>query len=1343
MKTTPSILNQNLMRPIERILKIAPAWIAHGVCGLFLACAMAASAQQEQRGLCAQVKIVILQELTLERIGFEATLEVTDNDGNDPITDFFADLTFENPALSTNGVANDASSLFFVRSPELQNLSDVNGGGVIGPTKKAVIRWFIIPKIKAGGITPDGVRYKVGAKLSGKFQGIQLPGDVLQALPDTIVVRPEPQLEITYFQPRDVQADNPFTPEVESPIPFSIGVLVKNSGYGVARKLKIASQQPQIVENKRNLLLVAQLLGSRVNDAPLDNANLTVVLGDLNPGEAKKASWDMITSLSGEFTDFKASFTHASDLGGEETSVIKSINAHFIAHEVINDLPGRDKLLDFLADTDRDENMIPDALYESEGNVVPVNNLPNTTIEAISGTPGAYRINLDADRSGWGYMRLIDPGQNRLKIERVVRSDGKVINTHNIWTNTRYAKVTNARSDYLNLFDQVELKKYTYTVQYAASSIDTTPPVTMLRFVGSSAYSNNRYYITPDAQMYFTAEDQSPVSIYYSLTNSAFLPAYPFVLRAPGEYALKYYGQDASGNREATNSTILVVGNAGPTLLSFTGEGQPVITSGDALSVRANSADIRYRAGFNPVPVDAYLDIFQGVMSWPVVSGVPSSPTAANLAHLVIGGDWVDFYKYSLDGGAWSAEKPVAQVLHLFNLPAAQHTVKVLGRSSYGDYGAETNAVAAQWTVDPAAPPTQITGAPATPTHDLFAALKVAGTGVNLYRWTLSNGYYRAPASVSAPLLITNLGAGLQNISVIALYQGAWQPTNNPTTIRWTVDPAYGSGYSSKPLVRSVTNLNAGFLPQSFSWDGRNEKGTIMPPGWYTVRLTLKDRVGRATYATKLVQLGEFAGAFNALAAASRGPENPNARGRWAVWQDQSSGSSQVYAQDLLAPGFAPFGLTSSTRSQEKPRTDGRYVVWQSRQINGGWDIWITDLLSGAQPWALTSTVDVDETNPSIDWPWVVYQSRSSLDAKAPQQLKAVNLVTGITQPVSESTQDELDPDVQAGRVVWQDSRDVGAGEIYFKNLENGELRRLTTNAFGQYHPAIYGNWVVWQDNRNGQVDLYAFDFLRDTEKRITQTTENETRPFIDGPWCVCEEDSMGATVANIRLIHLPTRQIVPITRTMTTKSRPALAARHVVWQDGAGGQNTIMSAELPSLQPVFQNQNVVVVTDALAANQHDARTLLSRWNAEAGVTEITRFVSLAPVVAFDTARWGNGQFSGTNFALAPGSFLWVKFNTNQVIDLGVNSRGFANLVTGVNAISYTAFPNDYTAYKMARQLGVDKIKAVRILESESGRWLVAEVRDGRLIGNDFEIPRAAVVFVDMDSPVAQWRPEP
>ena len=66
-----------------------------------------ALAQQQFQGWCARVKIEIAQELTTERVGFEATLEVTNNTGEDPITDFAAQLTFENPQTG-----EDASDLF-------------------------------------------------------------------------------------------------------------------------------------------------------------------------------------------------------------------------------------------------------------------------------------------------------------------------------------------------------------------------------------------------------------------------------------------------------------------------------------------------------------------------------------------------------------------------------------------------------------------------------------------------------------------------------------------------------------------------------------------------------------------------------------------------------------------------------------------------------------------------------------------------------------------------------------------------------------------------------------------------------------------------------------------------------------------------------------------------------------------------------------------------------------------------------------------------------------------------------------------------------------------------------
>jgi beta propeller repeat protein len=1228
-----------------------------------------------------------------------------------------------------------------VRAPELHNATAIDGRGVIQPTRKAIARWFIIPKISAGGTSPDGVRYRVGCRIAGRMSGIDLPADVLTVIPDQIFVKPEPQLEITYFQPRDVQGDDPFTTEVESPIPFTVGVLVRNTGYGLARQVRIDSQQPRIVENKQNLLLIARLLGARVDDAPRASS-LLLDLGDLVPGQTRKGAWDMITSLSGEFIEFKASYRHASELGGEETSVIKSIAAHFIAHEVLDDQPGRDALKDFLADTDRDAALLPDTLCESDGLILPVHHLDNASVTGVAAPGASVEIQVAADVAGWGYMRLDDPGQARLAIARVVRSDGRVVDPNNAWTNVRYARQDNKRLAYLNLLDYVELGGYSYTLTYAVGAADTNTPVTTLHFAGPVAEANQRFYVTPDTQMFFLTEDENPVSIYYSLTNSAFRPAIPFRLTAPGEYSLTYYATDAAGNREPDRTAVLVL--AGAETLGFAQIEMPVaefFPTSDALSVRQARARLQFQAQPNPTRVAASIDIFAGTLGFVTVANVPSSPTRDTAATLAVGGERVDFYSHSLDGGPWSADQPVAQPLLLSNLGPGAHSVALRGRSRYGGYPAPANAIVAAWTIDPTAPPARVAGTPATPTHNASAAFAVSGTGVTDYRWTFDGSYYRPETTVASPIQLAGLGAASHVLSVIGKVEGAWQSTNRPTTVAWTVDPGYGSDLSALDLVFHTTLPNAGSGLQTFAWDGRSTSGALAPPGWYTLRLTLTDQLGHSQFATRLVRLRDVAGEPAVLAGADRGPKNPHARGHWAVWQDQSDGYWQIYAADLADSNRAIRSLTQGRLSQENPRTDGRYVVWQSRQPNGNWDIFLCDLDDTAPPTALTRTADADETRPALDWPWVVYSARSSLEPRAPWLLRARNLRTGAGLSVSAANADQLDPDVHSGQVVWQDFRDVGYGEIYYANLETGDRRRLTTEPHGQYHPVVYDYWVAWQDNRHGQIDLYGFDLRRQGEIRLTDSPENESMPRLDGAWLVCEEDSMGAATLNLRLLHLPTRQVFPVTHTRSLKTQPALAGADVLWQDTDAGQTRLLTAAIPFLQPVFANANAVAVTRPMVAFAGNAYTLLEHWHAAAGVREITRYVALVPQVLTETVYWANNVPNGPNFNLEPGGFLWIQFDQARVLDLGLDNVGPLNLPAGLNVFSFERFPSDLTAFRLLRQLGLDAARGVRMLDAESGRWKVALVQDGTPAGQDFPIPKVAVLMLDLARPVYNFLP--
>ncbi len=224
-------------------------------------------------------------------------------------------------------------------------------------------------------------------------------------------------------------------------------------------------------------------------------------------------------------------------------------------------------------------------------------------------------------------------------------------------------------------------------------------------------------------------------------------------------------------------------------------------------------------------------------------------------------------------------------------------------------------------------------------------------------------------------------------------------------------------------------------------------------------------------------------------------------------------------------------------------------------------------------------------------------------------------------------------------------------------------------------------------------------------------------------------------------MIHLPSLAAIPVTHTPTLKAFPALADGRAVWQEMPTNQPEIVSAPLPALQAVFQNANALAVTAGMVTYAQNAYGLLSLWGAS-GVQAVTEYSALVPQVLSQTAYFSNGAPAGVNFSLVPGSFLWVEFNSRQVLDLGLNNSSPLNLAADANVFGYTAFPDGYSAYQLLGQLGLSNALAVRMLDAESGRWRVAEVQNGALVGDNFPIPNVAVVMVGLAHPVSQFAPQ-
>ncbi|MCP4335926.1 MAG: hypothetical protein GY785_25050 [Gammaproteobacteria bacterium] len=85
------------------------------------------------------------------------------------------------------------------------------------------------------------------------------------------------------------------------------------------------------------------------------------------------------------------------------------------------------------------------------------------------------------------------------------------------------------------------------------------------------------------------------------------------------------------------------------------------------------------------------------------------------------------------------------------------------------------------------------------------------------------------------------------------------------------------------------------------------------------------------------------------------------------------------YALELLPD--TQLLASAGTARQSEVHGRGRWLVWQD-QRSGNWNIWARNLDDASSPFAITTTATDDETNPVVEWPWVVYQRKSVSDPR-------------------------------------------------------------------------------------------------------------------------------------------------------------------------------------------------------------------------------------------------------------------------------------------------------------------------------------------------------------------------
>jgi CARDB/Immunoglobulin domain len=546
-----------------------------------------------QSGVCAQIQLQLSQNAVLTENAFNATLQLSDQ-GSSPLTNIAVNVVIQN-ALGQN-----VTTLFDVQPPTIGGgLSAVDGTGMLTANGTGSAEWILIPTSAAAPQT--STNYLVSGSLSYTQNGVPV---TIPLTPEPITVQPSPQLYLSYFIQQDVYGDDPFTPEIEPSIPFAMGLMIQNQGYGTANNFQITSSQPTIVDNKKGLLIGFNIIGTQVDGQPA-TPSLTANFGNLAPQQTAVGVWNLTSTLDGQFTAIKASYQAIDPLGKPSVSFIDGIQTHIMTHLVQAAGAWDDGLPDFLVIDNPNPQNLPDTVYLSSGPIEPVSDVQSGSTDNPV-TTANLQVHFTADfPAGFSYVLVPDPANGQFGLTNILCSGGTSLLTNDFWmTYQTLQGVTQPPLLQTNLHLFVyhtNAGPDTYTLQYGGpvNLTDTNPPVSSVFSLPAEspqvfgvAWNGAPYAGGASIAYYdiYISDDGGPFTDWQSKTtaNSALFTG------ANGHtYAFYSVATDTTGNRETAPSEpqaeTTVIAYTNPPTISLTSN--VTLNAGQTLSLPITASD--------------------------------------------------------------------------------------------------------------------------------------------------------------------------------------------------------------------------------------------------------------------------------------------------------------------------------------------------------------------------------------------------------------------------------------------------------------------------------------------------------------------------------------------------------------------------------------------------------------------------------------------------------------------------------------------------------------------------------------------------------------------------------
>ncbi|AWX57223.1 MULTISPECIES: TolB family protein [Brevibacillus] len=172
-----------------------------------------------------------------------------------------------------------------------------------------------------------------------------------------------------------------------------------------------------------------------------------------------------------------------------------------------------------------------------------------------------------------------------------------------------------------------------------------------------------------------------------------------------------------------------------------------------------------------------------------------------------------------------------------------------------------------------------------------------------------------------------------------------------------------------------------------------------------------------------------------------------------------------------------------------------KYAVWI---VEGGQRVTLYNLAKGNQN--EIGDKESEKTNPKVDGDYVVWMD--SRDGGSDVYLYDIVKEKEIRLTSGSASVDGLE--IADKNVVWTDN-----GDVYLHKISTGDTEIVSASGKAS-NPVVSSGYVAWEDDRNGNDDIYYYDIKAKEEKAAVIAKGDQGRPSIFSNQIVYEHQSAG-----------------------------------------------------------------------------------------------------------------------------------------------------------------------------------------------------------------------------------------